>query len=146
MSLSQITRRGAVALGLIAVAALVGCGEKRVPVYKVSGKVLFNGQPAAGAQVILHSAAGSTAVKDLPASATVADDGSFQIGAYEAADGAPPGEYVATIQWFKLVQNEGGTGKGPNVLPLQYSAPTTSPLKVKVETAAVDLQPWDVTR
>ncbi len=146
MSLETFSRRGAIALGLIALAAVVGCGEKRVPVYKVSGKVLFNGQPAAGAQVVLHPAAGSNIPSDLAAVATVAEDGSFQIGAYEAIDGAPPGEYVATVQWFKMVQTDGGTGRGPNVLPTKYAAPTTSPIQVKIETAAVDLQPWDVTR
>ena len=31
-----------------------GCGEKRVPVFKVEGQVTFNGEPPVGAQVVFH--------------------------------------------------------------------------------------------
>jgi hypothetical protein len=144
---SVTRRRGLIAVGLLAAVAFAGCSsEKRVPVYKVSGKVLYQGKPAAGAQVILHPAAGSSMPSDLAASATVQEDGSFQIGAYEATDGAPAGQYVATVQWFKLIQTEGGTGKGPNVVPAKYAAPATSPLQVSVQSGPTDLQAWDVAQ
>jgi hypothetical protein len=60
----------------------------------------------------------------------VKDDGSFVLTSYKAGDGAPPGEYVVTIQWFKFDKEIGGAG--PNVLPEIYSSPKTSPIKVTV--------------
>src|SRR5262245_8432753 len=118
---------------LLFVVAALGCkSEARVPVFPVSGKVSFQGQAPAGAQVILVPAAGSKLPKDLAASATVNDDGSFQIDTYAKGDGAPAGEYVATVQWFKMVTTDGGTGRGPNVIPEKYAKAETSPIKVSV--------------
>jgi hypothetical protein len=125
--------------------ALVGCGrsEPRVPVVAVTGKVSFQGQAPAGAQIVLHSVSPKADSQVAP-SGTVKDDGTFQISAYDQADGAPPGEYVATIQWFRIVQTEGGGGRGPNVLPATYSDPATSPIKVKVENSATQLDPIEI--
>jgi hypothetical protein len=126
--------------------AFAGCGhsEPRVPVVAVSGKVSFQGQAPAGAQIVLHPVA-PQADSNVAPSGTVKDDGTFQISAYDQGDGAPPGEYVATIQWFKVVTSaEGGGGRGPNVLPATYADPATSPLKVKVENGATQLHPIEI--
>ena len=128
--------------------ALVAAGcksETRVPVDPVSGKLSFQGQPPAGAQVILVPAAGSKLPPDLAASGTVNEDGTFQIDTYAKGDGAPAGEYVATVQWFKLVNTDGGTGKGPNVIPAKYASATTSPIKVTVGKGPTEIPPVDLT-
>lgn len=122
---------------------LSGCGEKRIHTVPVSGKVTYRGQPAAGAQVVLHPASVDPQRK-FSATGRVQDDGTFKIGVNAAADGAPPGDYVATVQWFKLIQTDGGTGQGPNVLPAKYGSPETSTLKVKVNEEPTELPPLEL--
>ena len=133
-------------LGLILavpLAALTGCGERAIPVVPVSGKVLFQGQPAPGAQVVLHPVI-KDAERVFSATGKVQDDGTFKIGVNVAGDGAPPGEYVATVQWFKVVQTDGGAGPGPNVIPATYSDPAQSPLKVVVKDSPTELEPFQL--
>jgi len=120
---------------------LTGCGsrEPRVPVVAVSGKISFQGQAPAGAQVVLHPVAKS-AESNVAPSGTVKEDGTFQISAYDQGDGAPPGEYVATVEWFRIISTgEGSGGRGPNVLPPQYASPQYSPLRVTVKSEPTDL-------
>src|SRR5688572_19943431 len=104
------------ASALIALVALTGCGkaEKRVTVVPVSGNILFRGKPPAGAQIVLHPVSGATSDAIVAPVGLVKDDGSFQISTYAEGDGAPAGDYTATIQWFKVVSDAGGTGRGPN--------------------------------
>src|SRR6185369_2161059 len=110
------TRRPARLASLLAVAlvpsvlALAGCGEKELPVFPVAGKVSYAGQVPVGAQVVLHSTSDSLPPTVVP-TATVQPDGSFQLSVYRPGDGAPAGDYVATIQWFKVVQTDGGSGR-----------------------------------
>lgn len=106
-----------------------GCGESQLDVNPVSGKVTYNGQAPVGAKIVLHALNPSEEGSVAPIG-TVSSDGSFEISAYEKGDGAPPGDYVATIQWYKFVPEDGGPG--PNVIPKEYSSPKTSPIKVTV--------------
>ena len=50
--------------------------------------------------------------------------GTFRLSTYERDDGIPPGEYTATVVWFR--------GESDNLLPAAYGKPETSPLKIKV--------------
>lgn len=111
---------------------LASCGDDgHVDVYPVSGSVKFGNEIPAGAQIVLHPQ-GATLPENVVAMGTVGPDGKFEIGTYDVADGAPAGEYKATIEWFKVVKAEGGAGRGPNVLPRQYTDPTKSPVTVTV--------------
>jgi hypothetical protein len=118
--------------------ALSGCSEQRVPVYPVSGKVTYKGQPPVGATVVLHSISGAN-TSDVAPTGTVKDDGSFAITSYEPGDGAPQGEYVATIEWFKFAPELGGAG--PNVIPPRYVSAKTSPVKVNVSGGPAQIEP-----
>lgn len=122
---------------------LSGCGEKGIEVVPVSGKVTWRGQPTVGAQVVLHPVSAG-AQQTFSATGRVRDDGTFNIGVNVAGDGAPPGDYVATVQWFKVVETKGAAGQGPNVLPAKYGSAETSPLKVKVNETPTDLPPWEL--
>jgi len=115
--------------------AIIGCEEPRVPVFPVSGKVTFKGQPATGAKVALHPVTGG--IEGIAPYGRVGDDGTFTITVYEPGDGAPEGDYVATVQWFKQV----GESAGPNVIPKQYSSPATSPVKVSVKGGPTEIPP-----
>ena len=128
---------------LIPVLALVsGCGEKRVRVVPVTGKVSFQGQSPAGAQVVLHPVSATTVPANFAATATVNGDGTFQIAGYENGDEAPPGDYVATVQWFKIVESEGG--RGPNVLPPKYASKDSSPIKITVGSGPTAVPPIEI--
>lgn len=140
----QLTAPAVSLLGTLVTLATIGCnGESRVPVVPVSGRIVFQGTAPAGAQVVLHPVSRSDDRSVAPAG-IVKDDGSFQISAYDEGDGAPPGDYVATVQWFRLVADEGGSGRGPNVLPVKYASPETSPVKVTVKSEATELEPIDI--
>lgn len=122
-----------------------GCGENWAPVQPTSGTVKFNGKVPAGARILLHAIKppedGSLAVT--PAG-RVEDDGSFKITSYQAGDGATPGEYVVTVEWYP-VDKDGNVGA--NAIPKEYSNPTTSPLKVTVSNDGPTLlDPIDIKR
>lgn len=118
--------------------------DHRITVFPVSGKVLFNGQPAAGAQVLLFPK-GHALPDGSAATGIVKDDGTFQASIYSDGSGVPPGEYVVTVQWFKLVQTDGGAGRGPNVIPARYGDPEKSPVKVTVaESGQTTIEPIEI--
>ena len=95
-----------------------------MPVHPVVGAIQFRGQPADGAFVSLHP---KNATEGVPnPRATVAKDGSFVVSTYDGNDGAPEGDYVVTVQWYKPVRQGNDLVGGPNVLPPKYASPRTS--------------------
>jgi hypothetical protein len=118
---------------------LLGCAEATVPVYPVTGSVTFQGKPPAGALIVFSSTSGGA--EGFAPTATVKDDGSFAVTSFEPGDGAPQGEYVATVHWYKVVSDGGGSGPGPNVLPKQYASAKTSPIRVSVGNSPTQVPP-----
>src|SRR5438270_3154183 len=76
------------------------CGKSngRKPVFPVQGKVLFEGKPLPHAFLVFHPV-DQTGTQATRAVATAEDDGTFAPTTYEAADGAPAGEYAVTVDW-----------------------------------------------
>ena len=68
----------------------------------------------------------------------VDSSGTFKLSTYDKDDGLPPGDYTATVVWFK--------GESDNLLPAIYSKPETSPLKVKVTGGETALQPFKLKK
>ncbi|HEV7281206.1 MAG TPA: hypothetical protein VGN57_13465 [Pirellulaceae bacterium] len=102
-----------------------------VDTFKTAGKATFKGQPIEGATLILHRQGEPLA--DVPApSARVNVDGSFATTTFASGDGAPAGEYVATVEWRKQVQVRGDWTYGPNLLPPAYADPGRSPLRITI--------------
>jgi hypothetical protein len=132
--------RGLLSLvSLVMLVTSVGCNsEVRVPVFPVSGKVTYQGKVPVGAQIILHPVT-YTGPDSVTPVGTVLDDGSFKVTAYDPGDGAPQGNYVATVQWFKITKEAGGPG--PNVIPKKYTDPKTSPIKVTVSGGPTEVPP-----
>jgi hypothetical protein len=125
-----------------------GCGKAgpvRIPVVPVDGIVTFDGKPPPGAMIVLHPKNGGATAAPAPR-AQVEKDGSFRFTTYEVGDGAPPGEYVATIAWYKLVNQAGDVKAGPNVLPPKYSNPKNSPWQIRVAESATRLSPVQLRR
>ncbi len=139
-------RAAVIAPGLLAVVmlgAVTGCNRKateaRVPTFPVSGDVTFRGKPIPGAFVALHP---TTARDDVPPPrASVGADGALKVSTYDGGDGAPEGEYVVTVEWYKPIKNGQDIISGPNVIPKKYASPRTSDIKVRVAAQDNTLPP-----
>lgn len=137
----------ALLLVLLPMLTACGSGEARVPVHPVSGQVLFNGKPAAGARIVLHPVDAKKAPAGVVAAGTVKKDGAFELGVYDVNDGAPAGEYVATIELRKVVAVASDiAGRGENILPRDYSTPRLSPIRVTVKEGANAIPPIRIAR
>ncbi|MBX3414732.1 MAG: hypothetical protein KF708_18735 [Pirellulales bacterium] len=129
-------------LGLLFVPAFVGCGESKVPVVPVTGKLTVGTETPVGANIILHPQ-GHTLPEGVSATGKVGEDGNFSVSIYDLGEGVPPGEYIATVQWFKIGK-PAAAGDDPltvDVIPKKYSSPGTSPLKVTVKSEPTQLEP-----
>jgi hypothetical protein len=129
---------------LLLVAA--GCGKtqdpNRLPVFRASGKVTFQGKAPAGALVVLHPKVSTPENQAVRPRAYVKEDGSFELSSYESNDGAPAGDYAVVLVWPKPVKSPSGElSAGPNVLPPKYSRPESSPEVVKIAEGANQLNP-----
>jgi hypothetical protein len=127
---------------------MAGCGKAgpdRSPVYPVEGVVTFDGKPTPGAMIVLHPKSGAASGVPTPR-AQVEKDGSFRFTTYDAGDGAPPGDYVATIAWYKLVGKSGDSQAGPNVLPPKFANVKTSKWEIRVADQPAQLAPVHLRR
>lgn len=118
-----------------------GCGDSRLTCYPASGQVLVRGQPAEGALVVLHPVASEPANGPRPTATTDAD-GRFRLTTYEAADGAPPGNYRVTVRWPP--KKKGPGDDGPDRLGNRYSDPLSSRLTVTVGSQPIEFEPFRV--
>jgi len=76
------------------------CGDGRIKTYPVSGKVLVDGRPAAGARVVFHPIEGDEAfMRERPVDMATDADGGFELMTFEPGDGAPAGKYRVGIKW-----------------------------------------------
>jgi hypothetical protein len=126
------------AIGLLA----AGCGrceKNRVAVHPVQGAIQFRGQPMEGAFVSLHP---KSATDGVPTPrATVAKDGTFTVTTYDGNDGAPEGDYVVTVQWYRPVRVGNDVVGGPNVLPTKYASAQTSDVIISVASGDNQVRP-----
>jgi hypothetical protein len=142
-------RRPVANLAILALAFLcLSCGGRKglVP---VRGRVLFDGKPVPHALVVFHPlrAAGPETVRPR---GKVAGDGTFQLTTFDPHDGAPPGEYAVTVEWW-LTQATRGSPEGSdlppvNRLPARYSRAATSGLRATITDSGCELQPFHLSR
>lgn len=130
----RVSLLGASWIAILALAAVTGCntksGPERVPTFPVSGTISFQGKPIPGAFVALHPKATQ---ENVPSPrANVGADGSLQVTTYDGGDGAPEGEYVVTVEWYKPIKNGADVISGPNVIPKKYASAQTSDITIKV--------------
>ena len=139
--------------GAIVVAALVGgllvaLGRLNLyagppcPVHPVVGRITTGTWVPVGAQIVFHPVSRQLPDQAVPR-ATVRDDGAFWLSTFGSEDGAPEGDYVVTIQWFRI--GEDGS-PGPNILPARYARPDSSPLRVVVNVGRNELPPFVIAR
>ena len=138
-------------LGISLLAGLAaGCSsDDRKPVFAVAGQVLYEGQPTPHALVTLHPL--DPADKSTPRPhGSVGPDGRFTLTTYRAGDGAPPGEYGVTVEWW-LTSARAGTPEGDslpptNRLPPRYARVETSNIRVRIEAGDNQLPVFKLSR
>jgi hypothetical protein len=99
--------RWVVAIPVVAWAlAYTGC--RPAALNPVTGKVLYRGEPAAGATVYFHRNGGAAPAGDVIPTGIVQGDGRFWLASEDAA-GAPAGTYHVLIEWLdKPSSSKGG--------------------------------------
>lgn len=97
--------------------AVAGCGgDNFQKVYPVKGKVLVDGQPCVDCMVTLHRTFDDNHPRKVLPYALTDENGDFQITSYVTNDGAPEGEYVATVEWRTRSGLLGNNYEGPDLL------------------------------
>ncbi len=122
-----------------------GCGQADdgPAVYRVTGKVLVDGRPAARAQVIFHRSGGSANHPD-PIAETDGD-GNFSPTTRLTRDGAPAGDYTLTILWPEIQVDHGEEIAGRDRLNGFYRYTSTSNLKVNIKEGENLLPPFELS-
>ena len=134
-------------LGLGTVLFVCGCGgDSHMQVYPVSGRVTVNGDPAGGAELVFFGVDETLKSADAPMPKAYTDpEGNFQVGSYDLSDGAPAGEYRVTVVWRPSDSADPERrDMEPDALQGKYSDPETTPLRVTVERAPNQLQPFEL--
>jgi hypothetical protein len=135
------------AAGLLAVGACSPSGPKLNP---VTGKVLHNGQAAAGAIVTFHPET-SAGLDTVTSTGVAGDDGTFTLST-GADKGAKEGKYVVTVMWpdpkkkptDKAMTTGGGAFDAPDVFGGKYLSREKSKLKAEVKPGENKLEPFDL--
>lgn len=142
---SGLVAGGALVWGVVAVVMMFGA----TPLSQVSAVVNFGGKPAVGASVVLHARNPEGGGEASSFRGVVTADGGVHWSTHSRGDGLPPGEYIVTATWHKLVNSKGELQPGPNVLPKRYAAAATSPVRLVVDTQSKSRHAsvaWDFTR
>lgn len=137
-------------LVLVVVTAVMGVAVAKIalregppcPVHPLSGSLTIGSVIPVGASIVLHPQGHAIPGDGVPM-AKVREDGTFTFSTFSAEDGAPVGDYVATVQWFRV--NADGS-VGGNAVPARFASPAKSPWTVTVATDGTTLAPYQITR
>lgn len=140
----RFVRQASLLLCVLCVGFLTACGgNKRPATVKVRGTLQWQGQPAAGAQVILHPVAPTGVMEKIRPNGRTDSAGTFELTSFMSGDGCPAGEYRVTVIWPQI--KPGATGEdaeeGPDRLKGKYADPETSGLTVTVRANQPELPP-----
>jgi hypothetical protein len=136
-----MNRRHLCVVGLLAMAC-TSCGNG---LYPVSGKVLFKGQPAAGAAVFF-SRQGGDPMKEPLIMGIVQDDGTFSLVSGAQGQGALPGEYDVLIEWKRHRHRARGVPQqSPDRLKGRYADPKRPALHATIKAQTNQLAPFELT-
>ncbi len=135
---------GLLVYSLAGVIGLFGCGvgDQTVATYPVTGQLHHNGQPAAGAKLLMFLASDKLRSNRIPIPQAVVDkNGDFTIGCFGQDDGAPAGDYEIAIVWREESKTSRGDRRPPDRLQGRYSNPRQSGLSAKVVESGNTLPP-----
>lgn len=127
---------------------VAGCGSSdgRIKVYPVHGKVLVNGQPAAGARVVFYPTTAATEGQKLPSPSGETDSaGDYMLQSFAPGDGAPVGDYQVTVVWLEPPPpNAQGIFDQRDRLAGRYATPEKSNLTARVEKGGGEIPPFSL--
>jgi hypothetical protein len=129
----RLSLSAAAGAALILLLLVSGCSQaepEKLPVFPVTGQVIYEGRPAAGAWVVLHPADPQRAWPQPRAKTD--SQGNFTLSTYDPQDGAPAGDYLVTLELPQVINRGGELETGGNLLPPQYSAPETTSIATRV--------------
>jgi hypothetical protein len=147
-------------------AVLPSCGPgEGPPLYPVHGKVMYKGQPAAGATVMLRRLDAEPNTTPPVPVGQVDEEGNFAMAVEDRGAGAPAGKYAALIQWRTKAEGteepkpaaaskKAGRSKAvpdkpdgaPDRLAGRYMNPEKSPFQVEIKAGENTLDPFDVSK
>lgn len=135
--------RGALVLFLLTV-SIPACDSKpkRYACHKVSGQVLYNGQPLAGATITFFPLDEKlTRARPL---AETDSQGNFELSTYLAKDGAPAGDYRVGVMLTEMTSPDPGENRDnfKPLIPVKYQKPETSGLTATVAEGTNQIQPF----
>lgn len=131
------------------IAATIGCSRPyedkfsraRPPVFKTTGRVAWNGKPASGALVTLHSKS-----HNLAASGRADADGAFTLTTWRLDDGAVAGEHAVSIETIVITgYTQDGLPIEVNDMPPKYQNPETSGLTATISDVGSNLLSFEVS-
>ena len=125
--------------------ASFGCGNSS-GTYPVSGKVLYRGEPAAGATVTFVRRDTTDRMHEQTPQGVVREDGTFSL-AGPLGEGALPGDYVVLVEWkvgAGKVKGRSPALNAPDRLNRRYLDPARPLLTVMVEAKANSLPPFEL--
>lgn len=131
---------------LVGFLVVAGCSRGGPKLAKVTGTVLYEGQPLSGATVTFVPD-GSKGTKGRMAIGVTGPEGRFSLGSFAANDGALVGFHRVTITAMDSVpedqppQPNGLPGPTPPLksrIPARYNDPTTSGFSAEVKAAIVN--------
>ena len=155
----MLTRLVLVVLAAAWALPLAGCGNS-AGVYPVSGKVLYKGEPAAGAVVYFQKQGELAPAHDLVPFGIVQNDGQFSLVSEGLGDGALPGTYSVLVEWTDKTENGvvpvkgSGASKlvkrvrlhaGPDRLKGRYFNNKKPLLTAEVKPGPNQLEPFELT-
>jgi hypothetical protein len=133
-------------LGMLASLAALGTGcSQREKLNSVQGKVLYQGQPLAGALVSFHP----EAFRDNPPTGFTKEDGTFTVFT-GSVEGAKAGTYTITIMCQVPVKTKtgglsmGGTEETEDRFKGAYATRDDSQIKVTIKEGPNQLEPFDL--
>src|SRR5262245_37425613 len=121
------------------------CGNS-AGLYPVSGTVLFQGQPAAGATVTFVRKGAADPYQEQTPQGVVQDDGTFTLIG-PAGKGAPAGDYVVLVEWKEGAGAKRGRApalSAPDRLKKRYLDPNRPLLTATVEAKSNTLPAFEL--
>lgn len=142
------SRRGrtpALASVLLLLLVLPSCGDDsgRPKRHPATGRVLVDGEGAAGIKVRLHPIDRLHDIDALSPSGLTDADGAYRLGTYEDEDGAPPGRYKATLFWSDTPP---GPGRPDDLFSGAYARPESSGFEVTIVEGQNTIADIEATR
>jgi hypothetical protein len=136
-------RRALILVSAALIVSLTSCKADPNRPHPVSGKVLFQEQPATGALVTFVPTSNTDPKAPRP-TATVDKNGNFKLTTRLSYDGAPAGQYAVTIIYLSPEKMVDDQNAGPDLLEGRYANPATTPLRATIKAGKNELEPFNL--